>query len=371
MSIILFFVVLAVLILSHEFGHFIVAKYFGIRVDEFGFGFPPRLFAKKKGETEYSFNLIPFGGFVKIFGEDETDEYTKAPDEDKNRSLLNKPKKVQAAVIVAGVLFNFILAWFLLSTSITLGTKVSASSLPERISVSEQKLTITHVLSGSPADKAGLKAGDEIIYLSSLEKTVQSENLLVDKVQNFIADSENETIFVGYIRDAGPAKVATTTPVAGIVSGRGAIGVSLDMVGILKLPFYKSIFEGFIITARLTMEMVFGLLNFIYGFFVGSSSVSDVSGPVGMVGIVGEAGRRGLVELLNMTALISLNLAVINMIPFPALDGGRLLFLFVEFLKGKPINKKTTATFNAIGFMLLIALMFAVTYSDVAKIFFK
>lgn len=371
MSLLLFFVVLAVLILSHEFGHFSVAKYFGIRVDEFGFGFPPRIFAKKKGETEYSFNAIPFGGFVKIFGEDEDDTYTRSPDKDKGRSLLNQPKKVQAAVIVAGVVCNFILAWFLLSTSITIGTKVSASSLPERLHVSDAKLTIMNVLPGSPADKAGIRSGDEIVYLSSMERSVQGEGLELKKVQDFIAEHKDQNIFIGYMRGAGPAKVATTTPVSGIVDGRGAIGISLDMVGTLKLPFYQSIFEGLIITARLSYEMVGGLLQFIYGFFVGSSSVSQVSGPVGLVGIVGEAGRRGIVELLNMIALISINLAVINLVPFPALDGGRLFFLFIEFLRGKPIDKKMTAVFNSVGFILLISLMFAVTYSDVVKMFFK
>lgn len=371
MSLLLFFIVLAVLILSHEFGHFIVAKFFGVRVDEFGFGFPPRLFAKKIGETEYSLNLIPFGGFVKIFGEDETDEYIKNPEKDKSRSLLNKSKKIQAAVIVAGVFCNFLLAWFLLSTSITLGTKVSVSSLPERLQVADAKLTITYVLPNSPADKAGLKQGDEIIYLASLEESVQDDALVVKRVQDFMAENENDSIFIGYIRGVGPAKVATTTPIAGIVLGRGAIGMSFDTVGTLKLPFYRAFFESFIITVRLAGEMVMGLIDFIYGLFTGSSSVADVSGPVGMVGIVGEAGRRGIVDLLNMMALISLNLAVINMIPFPALDGGRLLFLLVEFFKGKPINNKTTATLNAIGFILLISLMFIVTYSDVAKILFK
>jgi regulator of sigma E protease len=370
MSLLLFFIVLAVLVLSHEFGHFIVAKYFGIRVDEFGFGFPPRLFAKKMGETEYSFNVIPFGGFVKIFGEDETEDFSRLSESGKDRSLLRKPKLVQAAVIVAGVLFNFILAWLLFSGSLTFGTKVASSSLPERLQVVDARITITNVLPNSPASRAGLVLGDEIIYLASLESSIQGEDINVKKIQDFISNHEDKDIYIGYMRGPGPAIVATTTPVAGIVEGRGAIGISLDSVGILKLPFYRAIFEGLIITVRLIGEMAAGLIDFIYGFFTGSSSVSQVSGPVGLVGIVGEAGRRGLVELLNMTALISLNLAVINMIPFPALDGGRLLFLFAEFLRGRPIDKKMLAVLNGIGFIILISLMFAVTYSDIAKLAF-
>ena len=204
MSLILFFIVLAVLILSHEFGHFSVAKYFGVRVDEFGFGFPPRLYAKKKGETEYSFNLIPFGGFVKIFGEDETEEYAKAPEKDKHRSLLNQPKKVQAAVILAGVFCNFLLAWFLLSASITMGTKVSVSSLPDRLKIDSAKLTVMNVLPGSPAEKAGLKSGDEIVYVASIDRTLQEGSLAVKMFKTLLRAAKTEKLLSDFLEMERP-----------------------------------------------------------------------------------------------------------------------------------------------------------------------
>ena len=372
MSLLLFFIVLAILVLSHEFGHFIVAKFFGIKVHEFGFGFPPRIFAFKYGETEYSLNLIPFGGFVRILGEDESEICGEIKEEDRARSLVAKSKLIQSAVIFAGVAFNFLLAWLLISTSLTIGTKVSTISLPERLKAENAVLTVTDVMKNSPAEKAGLKSGEEIIFLADNNETLQGKMLTVESAQKFISLSKDTEIFVGY-KKFGEQNLHTIslTPVSGIVEGRGAIAVSLDMIGTLKLPFFRSIFEGGLITLRLVYSMVSGLINFTYGFFTGESSVSSVSGPVGLVGIVGEAGRQGITALLSMIALISINLAVLNMVPFPALDGGRLLFVFAEAVSGRPISKKITNTVNAFGFLALLAIMFVVTYSDIIKLIFS
>lgn len=372
MSLLIFFIVLAVLVLSHEFGHFIVAKLNGIRVDEFGFGFPPKLFGIKKGETEYTFNLIPFGGFVRIFGEDDLGELSPSDTKDMKRSLASQPKRVQAAVMFGGVFFNFLLAWFLISGSITLGAPVSIDSLPERLQAKDVKLAIVGVMPDSPAFRSGLSPGDEILYVTSHIETLQGDDLKMDRVQDFISTNGGKDVFIGYKR-VGSETTATAQviPVPGIVPGKNAIGVSLGMVGTLKLPFYKSIFEGFIITARLVVDMVIGLSNFIYGFFVGESSIESVSGPVGMVKIVGDASRVGIVAFMNIIALISINLAVLNLIPFPALDGGRLLFLFFEYLKGSPIDPKVAGALNALGFLLLLSFMAVVTYSDILKAFFS
>ncbi|MEI6296471.1 MAG: site-2 protease family protein [bacterium] len=369
MNLIIFFAVLAILVLSHEFGHFIVAKLSGIRVDEFGFGFPPKLFSFKWGETEYSFNLIPFGGFVKIFGEENNDEFLKASEEVRNRSLSAKSKKIQAAVMLAGVSFNFILAWFLISSTITIGAPVSVSELPERLKAEETHLAIMNVLSSSPAKKAGLEAGDEIIFLSTATSTIQAESITVENVQGFIASNSDQNIFVGYKRN-GMASTTNVIPVAGIANGKPAIGVSLDMVGTLKLPFYQAIPEGLILSVKITYSMCLGLVDFIYGFFTGQSSVSNVSGPVGMVGLVGKASEDGLVQLMNMIALISINLAVLNLVPFPVLDGGRLFLLFAEYLRGKPLNPEVVNKMSVVCFALLLFVMAAVTLSDVVKIIF-
>ncbi len=370
MSLFLFVVVLAVLVLSHEFGHFIIAKFFGIRVDEFGFGFPPKLYGIKKGETEYTFNLIPFGGFVKIYGEDTSEELLSGKDKDSKRALTGKPKLVQAAVLVGGVFFNFLLAWFLISTGITIGAPVSVSALPERLIVNDVKLTITNVFPDTPADKAGLKSGDNIIFLSTDEQALQDSDLTVDRVKDFIATHGDKKIFLGYKRGE-EINTVEVVPIKGILEEKTAIGVSLDMVGVLKLPFYRSALEGFVITARLTRDMVFGLTEFIFGFFTGESSLKSVSGPIGIIGIVGDASKMGLVYLLNIIAIISINLAVLNMMPFPALDGGRLMFLFFEYLKGSPISPKVFNAVNIIGFIVLMSFMLVVTYGDVVKIFFS
>ncbi len=372
MSLLIFFIVLAVLVLSHEFGHFIIAKLNGIRVDEFGFGFPPKLFGIKKGETEYTFNLIPFGGFVKIFGEDDLGELSVSDSKDMKRSLASQPKKVQAAVMLGGVFFNFLLAWFLISGSITLGAPVSVESLPDRLEAKDVTLSIVGVMPNSPAFDSGLMTGDQILYVTSNTETLQNNDLKIDRVQDFISTNGGNEIFIGFKRvGSGEAMTAKVIPVPGIVPGKNAIGISLGMVGTLKLPFYKSIFEGLIITVRLVADMVIGLINFIYGFFVGESSLESVSGPVGMVKIVGDASKIGLVAFMNIVALISINLAVLNLIPFPALDGGRLLFLFFEYLKGGPIDPRVAGAVNALGFLLLLSFMAVVTYSDILKAFFS
>jgi len=370
MGILLFFVVLAVLVLSHEFGHFIVAKLSGIRVDEFGFGFPPKLIGINKGETEYTFNLIPFGGFVKIFGEEENEEFVHAGMEEKKRSLTGKSRKIQAAVISAGVIFNLILAWFLISVGFMVGTTIVAGSVSEKYVLTDTHIILTQVFPDTPASSAGLEAGDEIIYLVTDKDALQGENITVENIQNFISVNEGNNIFVGYKRDEKPVAVVSVVPISGIIEGHAAMGISLDKAGFLKLPFLNSLYEGFILTSKITYNMIISLADFFYGFFTGESSLKSVSGPVGLVSIVSDVSKEGIVKLLNLVSLISINLAVLNMVPFPALDGGRLFILLIEGIRRKPLNPKITNTINVFGFFILLGFMFAVTYSDIMKLFF-
>lgn len=370
MSILLFFIVLAILVLTHEFGHFIVAKLSGIRVDEFGFGFPPKLFGYKKGETEYTLNLIPFGGFVRIFGEEENEEFVHADEKTKERSLYGKPRYIQAAVMAAGVTFNVLLAWFLISTSLFMGTPVAVSSLSDGLTASNINLTLTEILPNTPAEEAGLRVGDAIIYLNRNGVILTGKDLGVDSAIKFIAESAGSKLLVGYKRDGGEIAVASVVPVSGIVDGRAATGVSFDMVGTLKLSFLRSFMEGADLTIRLAYEMVVGLIDFFFGFFTGVSSLKNVAGPVGLAGIVGDASKLGLSHLMNIMALISINLAVLNIAPFPALDGGRLAVLLFEGATKRTLNPRITGTINTIGFLALISLMFVITYSDIVKIIF-
>lgn len=363
MSILLFLIVLLVLVLVHELGHFIVAKKAGIRVDEFAFGFPPRLFSVVKGETRYSFNALPLGGYVKIFGEnpDEVDPSAH----DKKRSFAAQHRGVQAAVIVAGVVMNVILAWALLSVMFMIGTPASpdnAYGAPVR----DARLTVIEVRAGTPAAAAGLMAGDIITGITDgTERLVAPES--PEKVQEFVGPREGKTLEFNYLRENESGSVVVM-PVPGIVPDRGAVGISMDMIGTLRLPPHLALWEGGKSAYLFTRLTAVGIGNFFVAIFMGQADYSQVTGPVGIVQAVGAAATTGFANLLFLTALISINLAVINVIPFPALDGGRLLFVLVEAILRRPLPTKFQNYANIAGFALLMLLMVAVTWHDIAKL---
>ena len=364
MSILIFLGVLIVLIIVHEFGHFIVAKRSGIRVDEFGIGFPPKLFSKKYGETEYSINAIPFGGFVRIFGEKADEESISGLDS--ARALIHKPRLIQAAVLFGGVFFNILLAWFLFSATLVTGTPAIGGVEDGRLAqyLSDERLVITQVLPNSPAEEASLMPGDEIISLYSVGFEIEAETPEV--VSSFIAEHAGETIEIEYLRD-GEEMVVTVISQNGLVADSPEtplIGIGMGIVGDLQLPVHLAVLEGGKQTINMLYLVTIGIGTFLYDVLLFKADLSTVAGPIG----IGNASALGLIALMNFTAIISLNLAVINLIPFPALDGGRLLFLAIEAVKGSPIKPQVANTFNFVGFALLILLMLVVTYGDIVRL---
>ncbi|MEA3399552.1 MAG: site-2 protease family protein [Patescibacteria group bacterium] len=355
MNILIFIAVLLVLILSHEFGHFIVAKKAGIRVDEFAFGFPPRLFKFKKGETTYSFNALPFGGYVKIFGESPNKETLNS-----KRSFISKPKYIQVMVLIAGVVMNFLVAWLLLSVGFMSGLPSSASAVNNKDILKDKMVTIVSVNPNSPADQAGLKAGDRVMYLSVGASSTKVPS--TESVQYFIKKHSEEEINISFLR-AQEEMETVVTP------SESMIGISLDLIGTLKLPFFQSLWEGLKLSANLLIATVVGFADLIGDAFAGQADFSSITGPIGIIGVVGDAAGFGFVYLLSFTALISINLIVLNLIPFPALDGGRLLFLLIEKIKGSYIKPQIAGLVNTIGFGILILLMLVVTYHDILKMF--
>ncbi len=366
MSIIIFLIVLAALVFVHELGHFLAAKKAGIRVDEFGLGFPPRLIGKKIGETLYSLNLIPFGGFVKIFGENPDDESLKGPDS--SRSFVHKPKYIQALVLAAGILFNFIFAWILVTLSFMIGVAASSEDYPQYTSrIQHESVMITSLSPKSPALEAGLKPGDRIKEITVGSSKVTEDHLSVESVQNIIAASEGKEIALTVYRGQATS-VVKTHAVNTIVPGKYAIGISMDKVGILSLPIHRALWEGGKLTLHMIAAVATGIGQFVYDAVVGRADFSSVSGPVGIVGLVGDATRLGFTYLLMFTAVISINLGVINLVPFPALDGGRILFVIIESIRRKAIDPKIANTVNSVGFILLILLMVIVTYKDIVRL---
>lgn len=359
MSILLFFLVLLVLVIAHEFGHFIIAKKAGIRVDEFAFGFPPRLGSITKGETRYSFNALPLGGYVKIYGENPDEVEDNA---DKKRAFNNQPRLIQGAVIVAGVVFNLLLAWVLISATLMLGI---TAPLGEGRMLTDQHIMVSGVHPGSPAEVSGLLPGD--ILLAITDGGESTEVTSPDSVSSFVASRFERPLSFTY-RRAGETFSTAITPISGIVPDKAAIGIYMDTVGTLKLPIHLAVWEGFKKTYQYTVLTATGLWDFFSSVITGKSDFSQVTGPVGIVGAVGEAANISFANFLLFTALISINLAVINVIPFPALDGGRLLFIVIEAIIRRPINVKVANMTNLIGFSLLMLLMLFVTWHDIAKL---
>ncbi|MBP9710688.1 MAG: site-2 protease family protein [Candidatus Pacebacteria bacterium] len=359
MTFIIFILILVALILVHEFGHFIVAKLSKIKVEEFGIFFPPRLFAIKKGETEYSFNWLPFGGFVRIFGENHNENASDP------RSFASKPRYTQAAVVVAGIVMNILFAWLVLSLGYMVGLP-SAADRADAGQVSDVKTMITAVLPDSPAAKAGILAEDVVKTVGTGMIAPQTFET-ADDVQSFIAAHGEESIILTVLRD-DEEKTFIARPVEGFVEGRKALGVQLGDVGVLKLPVHLALVQG----AKLTYEMTVGTAQGLASFFVqiarGVADFTTVAGPIGIVNIGAGAVTDGFAAAVVLTAVISINLAIINLLPIPGLDGGRLLIIAVESVLRRPVSKKITMALTLAGFGLLITLMLVVSYHDIVRL---
>ncbi len=364
MSIVLFFLVLAVLILSHEFGHFISAKLSGVKVEEFGFGFPPRIFGTKKKSEEgtiYSVNLIPFGGFVKIFGEEGEKSGNK-------KSFSSKPIYIRALILAAGVLFNLFLAWPFLSAGYFIGAPVSLENKDiSGATIIEKGVMVIQVQEKTPAEKAGLQAGDFLLQVISKKDDKILNITSVEEAQNFIKTYAGTEIQINYQRN-GKKLSTSATPLTNPEEGRGSLGIAMDKVGVAKYPFGQAVWEGLKSTFRLTSLVAQNIFYFFSTLFSEKSMIGQVAGPIGIAGIIGSATQAGPSYLFQLIALLSINLALINIIPFPALDGGRILFLAIEFVRRKPISQKTSNIANNIGFAILILLMVAITYQDILRI---
>ncbi|MEK7131134.1 MAG: RIP metalloprotease RseP [Patescibacteria group bacterium] len=369
----IFIAVLAVLVLSHEFGHFIVARKSGMKVFEFGFGFPPRvlgvqwfknangkrklkLIGRKKiadasldGGTVYSLNLIPLGGFVHIKGENGDEP---GPD-----SFGAQKAWKRAVTLGAGVGMNIILAFILLTAGLMMGMPQAVDNLPSGVNVKDSHLEIIEVMLGKPADRAGLQAGDTIVGLDNLQ------NPSIKVMQEYVNSHKDQDIQVT-IKRGDTVIEKMIHPFIYADTGKGGLGVSLVEAGLVSYPWYKAIYYGFIMTGFYLKEIVVSFYYLIAGLFAGNQMGEAVSGPVGIAVMTGQVARLGFSYLLNFIALLSLNLAIINILPIPALDGGRLLFLLIGAIKRKAVAQKYEQMAHSLGFVLLMFLVVVITIKD-------
>ena len=348
--IILVIIGLSILILGHEAGHFFAAKSFGLKVEEFGFGFPPRMFAWKKGGTEYSVNWLPFGGFVKIAGENDrisgdSEKLTSLSNEEKKRVFMFQPAWKKSVVILAGVAINFVIGWLLISG-------VFMAGVPGAV-------VITDVAENTPAEEAGLLPGDILNNYLTTQEFIDFVN--VNRGQEIVLDIERGE--ENLILTVTP-RTETDTP-----QDEGALGVGLVEAGFESQGFFSALWGGLKQTGSIFWLTIVTFYHLIVSIFTSGELLAGVVGPVGIFGIAKQTGQIGLIYLVQLIALISVNLAAINLIPFPALDGGRFVLILVEKIKGSPVPLKAEQIVNGVGFVLLILLMVALTARDVVNLF--
>jgi regulator of sigma E protease len=335
-----------------------------MRVDEFGIGFPPKLFSWRRGETVYSLNALPIGGFVKILGEngDEGGEILSVADQ--ARTFSARPKWAQAVVLIAGVTMNVLLAWIVLVAILMLGTDIRVGS--DSIATGTP-LMILGAVPGSPAEDLPLKA---IIVSASHGEEVLS-NPTPESFRDFVTTSNGAPITLTYHVD-DQEETITLTPERGVDKANpdvAILGIDTGYLENQRLSFGSAVVEGTLQTGYMLKAITVGLVTLLGNAIVGQADFSQVTGPVGIVDYVGQAAAFGFTSLLYFTAVISLNLAVINLLPVPALDGGRLVFVAIEAITKRPINPVWAGRLNLFGFVALMLLMVVVTYNDILKLF--
>ncbi|MFA5413154.1 MAG: RIP metalloprotease RseP [Patescibacteria group bacterium] len=353
LTIVVFVLILGLLVFVHELGHFVAARRNGVKVEEFGFGFPPRIFGIKRGDTTYSINWIPLGGFVKIKGEDGENR----EDED---SFGNKKIWRRAVILAAGVFMNFILAAVLLSVGFMIGLPQVINGENGYARVRDAKVQVVQILEDTPAAAAEILPGDAVLEIDGQKV----EN--VEAMQNYLAGKIDAPVKFLLERD-GQKIEKEISPTFLIETGRGGIGVGLLKSGIVSYPWYMALWKGAESTVLFTGEVARAFYELIKNLIVTQKVSVDLSGPVGIAVLTGQVARMGFIYLLQFTALLSINLAVINFLPFPALDGGRILFLLIEKIRRKPVSQKIENLVHNIGFGLLMLLVLLVTYRDVIK----
>ncbi|MFW6143679.1 MAG: M50 family metallopeptidase [Patescibacteria group bacterium] len=341
---------LSLLIFIHELGHFVVGKLSGAQVEEFGFGYPPRLVGKKIGETIYSFNLIPFGGFTKFLrGSDSPDSF----------EALSWQKR--AGILIAGVVANFVLGWLVLTILFSIGNPLF-----------EGRVVATKVPESSPAAGGGLQVGDVFVSLNGKEVSswvdlnLRLRGNLGKEVELYVCE---QTEWENNSENCGRSVVVSLPEE--VPAGQGPLGITTSAVGeekIVKVPFWQAPKMAFKESILLMNSMFSGISLMVRRLLFEGQVPRELSGTVGAFQAVKEASQLGFRYLLQMVALLSLNLSLFNLFPIPALDGGQLLFLGVEAFSGQKVSPKIKEWVNFVGMGMLLLLMILVTIRDIRRL---
>ena len=361
---VLFIFILTVLIFIHELGHFLVAKWTGMKVEEFSIGFfNPILYSKKIGDTQYSIRAMLLGGYVKILGENNG-EGSAITDP---RAFSNRPWWAQFLVLIAGVTMNLALAYILFVVTSYGLTTVTTDNIDFKGRIINERMAIADVMPESPASRAGINGG---AVLFEVKAGNQKASLATEEdVINFLKKHENDPITLTY-QNRGYAKASTTIAlVYGLVPDKKAIGLALQEVGDVNIGFLESFKVGGEQLWTYTVLTFQGLGGLFTNLFKGKNVLNSLSGPVGIAKLVGQASDIGYQSVLLLVAFLSLNLAVLNILPLPALDGGQIVKVTIEALLRRKLKDTYSLWLNGIGFVLLMGLLITVTIHDVLKLF--
>ncbi len=347
---------LSVLVLVHELGHFLVAKKFGIKVEEFGFGFPPRLFGKRIGETLYSINALPIGGFVKLYGEDEAGagriNSSSKKVTDLRRAFFARPISQRVLVVVAGVAMNFALAIVIATYLFTY----------QGIPTNTNKVSVTQVINGSPASLAGIKPGDLINKVG--EVSVKNTDQLVGETRKHLGQEITLTL-----ERSGKIQTTRVIPRKDYPVNQGPMGIGIEQkIDFQKYPFPRSIIYAAGQVVSDSGRVVVGFVNVISNIFTKFMVPAGVAGPIGMAQLTGEFVKIGPSALLSLVYMLSLSLGVLNILPIPALDGGRLFFILVEAVTRRKVNARFEAYAHMVGIVVLLTFLAVVSYKDVIRL---
>lgn len=352
--------ILVFLIVVHELGHFIAAKIFRVKVEEFGLGYPPRAFLIDTiGETEYTLNWVPFGGFVRLLGENADAPRQKG-------SFTAAPRYAQAIILVAGVCMNFLAGWLLFTGALYAGIPHSVASGGTHSNV---HLLVSGVLPSSPADESGIATGDEIL---SLRDTESNEEALLspESVISFVEVRGGKPIEVRALRgtEEFSSVVYPAHSVIADSANRPALGIGLAMVANDPLPFFEAFTSALPLAYDKLFVVFYGLADIVGNAVMGHSALEGVVGPVGLVGVVGEASKHGIGSVFALAGFISINLVIVNLLPIPALDGGRLVLVGIEAVIRRNAPRFAVALFNGVGIAAIVLLMVIVTYHDIVRL---
>lgn len=363
-AIISFVAILGVLVFVHELGHFIVAKLCGVRVEEFGFGYPPRLWGVKRGETTYSLNWIPIGGFVKIHGVLGGDQMDMTGKTDAERSFTAKPRWQRLIILCAGIVMNCILGIVLFTVSYQIGAPVILEDLPKGAIISQQAITVVDLESSSAAYAAGVRVNDSIIAVD--QQPIQS----VEEMRTYLLGKDvGETVGLTLKRDQETVTIQTELIALSTTPSAVGIGAYFIETGIMRLPIHLAVREGVRQTGRLFVGIIVAVGQVLTNLFTQRPIEGQISGPLGIASLTYEATQLGSSYVIQFAAMLSVNLAVFNLLPIPALDGGRIMFLLLEWIRRRPVDAKIEALIHNIGFVALLILIMVVTIQDFTRFF--